>query len=62
MPELLKALYVFQSLDLAFLRDGMCAVLVVLWPGVGDSRLQWGGAVRGWIVSVLPPPPVGLVC
>lgn len=46
MLELLKTLYVFQSLDLTFLRGGMCAVLVVMWPGVGDSREgkeEWGG-------------------
>lgn len=31
MLELLKTLYVFQSLDLAFSRGGMCAVLAVVW-------------------------------
>lgn len=38
MLELLKTLYVFQSLDLAlffFLRGR--DVLVVVWPGVGDG-------------------------
>lgn len=47
MLELLKTLYVFQSLDLAlffFLRGR--DVLVVVWPGVGDGDGR-GGRRRG---------------
>lgn len=67
MLELLKTLYVFQSLDLAlfifFLRGR--DVLVVVWPGVGDGDgdgrggRRGGRAIRRWIVSVFlrwPPP------
>lgn len=71
MLELLKTLYVFQSLDLAFLRGGMCAVLVVVWPGVGDSREGrngWGGwrgscgLSEAGLFLFFTPPIVGLVC
>lgn len=58
MLELLKTLYVFQSLDLAFSRGGMCAALAVVWPESGGGG---GGAIRGWIVSVFTPPTVGLL-
>lgn len=64
MLELLKTLYVFQSLDLAlffFLRGR--DVLVVVWPGVGDGDgiggRRGGRAIRRWIVSVFTPPSVG---
>lgn len=65
MLELLKTLYVFQSLDLAlffFLRGR--DVLVVVWPGVGDGDgdgrggRRGGRAIRRWIVSVFTPPSV----
>lgn len=49
MLELLKTLYVFQSLDLAlfifFLRGR--DVLVVVWPGVGDGDGDGIGGRRG---------------
>lgn len=65
MLELLKTLYVFQSLDLAlfffFLRGR--DVLVVVWPGVGDGDGRRGGGELSdaglFLCSPLPPlaPP-----
>lgn len=67
MPELLKTLYVFQSLDLAsfFLRGGIaCCARSGVARGWGYSREEseeWvgGGAIGGQIVSVFPPPVAG---
>lgn len=65
MLELLKTLYVFQSLDLAlffFLRGR--DVLVVVWPGVGDGDgiggRRGGGELSDaglFLCSPLPPLP-----